>query len=629
MKLARRFFEWRGTSSWALARIVVSTVALVATVTAGILATPAVTSSASRPSVDVLLQIVRTHDETGQPQPSGSAPYVDVEAYLFDTGALNPVACLFPNDVVLHWSQNYVFNTTGVASRLVAAPDRGNLARSSVGRRELRIIDDKTVPVWVFDNIPVYPPPFRQIARQSKTYFWADVAGSDSRSIVAAYGVGPVTLSAMLDNPPERVGGPIPDTVEARVQVLSSHDASGQSRSSKEAGLVDIGVDLAAIPSDATWGWTSVGFGFDRPVSLLRSINDGFLTTVKTADEIRSVTYTYPDGTVKSWPRWIFRDVDVSDAPGTTNQYYFSAQVDGTTTLPTIWSYGADPYFASPTKDGQIINRKPATASCSTDAGPTATPNAAAVSISTATPTDTPNAAAVVFPTATPTDTPTDAAVGTSTATPTDRPTDAAAGSSTSTPTDTPTEAPVDSPTDVPTDTASPINASTDTPTATPPPATSTSTSIPRSPTPYRSPTPRRATSTPISVPPSPTPPSVRSSPTTVPTAVPILGTASNFGGAILLTWSYPGELASDEYFDVRVWQSGQAPDGIANVKGTSYQIGGNFPSGTYNWTIAVIRRLSDGSVETLSAAASTSTFTWSGASHPGGCDRANNPSCG
>jgi hypothetical protein len=374
MKVLAGFFGWRVRFPWVLARLVYSAVALVATVAAGTLATPSVTNAANRPSVDVLLQIVRTHEETGQPQPSGSAPYVDVEAFLFESGTLNPVACLFPNDVVLHWSQNYVFNDNGVASRLVAAPDRGNLARSAVGRRELRDVAGKTVPAWVFDDVAVYPPPFRQLARQSKTYFWADVAGSDARTIIAPYGVDSLTLAAPMDNPPERVGGPIPDTVEAHLQILSSHDASGQSRSSKEAGLVDVGVDLAAYPSDSTWGWTSVGFGFDRPVSLLRSLNDGFLTTVKTADEIRTVSYTFPDGTGKSWPRWIFRDVDVSDAPGTTNRYYFSSQVNGTTTYPTIWAYGADRLPALPTKESPIISRRPPTASCSADSGLADTP---------------------------------------------------------------------------------------------------------------------------------------------------------------------------------------------------------------------------------------------------------------
>jgi protein phosphatase len=79
--------------------------------------------------------------------------------------------------------------------------------------------------------------------------------------------------------------------------------------------------------------------------------------------------------------------------------------------------------------------------------------------------------------------------------------------------------------------------------------------------------------------------------------------------GAILLTWTYRGRLAPDEVFDVRVWQSSQAPNtSIANTTQTSYEIGGSFPSGDYLWTIAIIHATDK---STVAVASQTSQFTW------------------
>jgi hypothetical protein len=68
----------------------------------------------------------------------------------------------------------------------------------------------------------------------------------------------------------------------------------------------------------------------------------------------------------------------------------------------------------------------------------------------------------------------------------------------------------------------------------------------------------------------------------------------------------------------VRVWKDGQPAYGIANVKTTTYQIGGSFPAGVYNWTIAVIRKQGNGSPDTLTVARPTLRFTWAPPSPPG-----------
>ena len=97
----------------------------------------------------------------------------------------------------------------------------------------------------------------------------------------------------------------------------------------------------------------------------------------------------------------------------------------------------------------------------------------------------------------------------------------------------------------------------------------------------------------------------------------PVLGGSSPVSGTIVLSWSEAGQLGPDDYFDVRVWQDGQPATGIANVQQTSYTIGGSFPAGTYNWTIAVVRK-QGGQVVTLAEAATVLRFTWTPAGSGG-----------
>ncbi len=318
------------------------------------------------PAVDAVVQVVGGHDEFGRAVPWGSAPYVDVEVYLFERGTRNPVACGFENQVSLHWSQNYVSNDLGIAASIDAAPTsyRDGLARTATGQRELRELDGKSIPAWTFANLAVYPPPFRVLAHRSKTYFWVDVAGADVRTNVAPYAVDPRTVNSDLDSPPETVGGPAPAAIEARIQVVTPHDDNGAPAPVTSANLVDIGVDLAAYPGQASWGWSSVGFGFDRPVRLLRSVDDGFLEVVKSADDVQTVTYQFPDGTKTSWPRWIFNNVDVSDATNAAVHYYFAVQIDGIETYPAIWGYGAASPSQSNVKAVSTIVRSPPAQSC-------------------------------------------------------------------------------------------------------------------------------------------------------------------------------------------------------------------------------------------------------------------------
>ena len=126
-------------------------------------------------------------------------------------------------------------------------------------------------------------------------------------------------------------------------------------------------------------------------------------------------------------------------------------------------------------------------------------------------------------------------------------------------------------------------------PTPTSPP-TATATRMPTatpSPTPAPSPT---ATSAPTDTPVPPTP-------TPGPPPPPVLEAPADgvslLGTDFVLRWSWPGQLAEDQYFDVRVWREGEPHYGIAWAKQPEYPIKGyirDHGPGTYFWQIAVIR---------------------------------------
>jgi hypothetical protein len=59
-----------------------------------------------------------------------------------------------------------------------------------------------------------------------------------------------------------------------------------------------------------------------------------------------------------------------------------------------------------------------------------------------------------------------------------------------------------------------------------------------------------------------------------------------------VLRWDWDGQLAENEYFDVRVWKEGQPHYGIGWTKTSEYILPTSLGSGDgeYFWSIAVIR---------------------------------------
>jgi hypothetical protein len=77
-------------------------------------------------------------------------------------------------------------------------------------------------------------------------------------------------------------------------------------------------------------------------------------------------------------------------------------------------------------------------------------------------------------------------------------------------------------------------------------------------------------------------------------------------GEAAVLGWRWERPLAENEYFDVRLWQEGQPPQGIAWATANRYEVRA-LSGGEYWWSIVVIvhtRTRADGTKEWQPASA-------------------------
>jgi hypothetical protein len=78
----------------------------------------------------------------------------------------------------------------------------------------------------------------------------------------------------------------------------------------------------------------------------------------------------------------------------------------------------------------------------------------------------------------------------------------------------------------------------------------------------------------------------------------------------ITMRWSWPGTLAEDEYFDVRLWRVGTSKQGIAWTKRRDY-VERHPSTGWYFWTVAVVRGRNGEIVAELSGEPEPIGFRW------------------
>lgn len=295
-------------------------------------------AAAQPPSVDAKIEIVWPHDGRGNPVPLRQSTAVNIEAYLFERGTLDPVACAFPNPVTLHWASSAVRGTVGFLRPMTGGVE---------GQRVLRTEGGRTFPVWIFNDVPAPMLILPGKTHEASYFYTLQVEGADSRSNVWAHAVDPRAYvpQAAVRN---RVEPSPPNAVDGRIEVVWPHDAQGNPRSTAEGPLANIAVDLTHHV-EPEGGQTSVGTTFNHPVLLRRALNNGFLEIVKPADEVLTLGQGTPES--PHWPRWIFNDVDVSAAADPASKYYFAVEVQGLPTFTTIWTHGADARTYFPLRD--------------------------------------------------------------------------------------------------------------------------------------------------------------------------------------------------------------------------------------------------------------------------------------
>jgi hypothetical protein len=220
---------------------------------------------------------------------------------------------------------------------MAPAHDYPDEPHSAIGQRIMREIDGKIFSAWVFNNIPTGYTPGQPLSGYPVSYFFLDVEGADMRTNVWAHHYDPRPVNS-VPSFVTNVGRITPSAVDALIQIVWPHDEAGRPQPETNARLANIGVDLAEHSPSLTTLYSSLGFDFNRQVRLLRSLNNGFLEFVRTADQITPHTGLNN----LSWPRWEFDNVDVSAALDHNNTYYFAVQVDGVPTHTTIWVYGTD-----------------------------------------------------------------------------------------------------------------------------------------------------------------------------------------------------------------------------------------------------------------------------------------------
>jgi hypothetical protein len=265
------------------------------------------------PAVDARIEIVWPHDRSGRQQPVNRAPLVNVTAYLFRSGGLEPVADGFDAPV-----------------RLWGATNNGRAESVATGIKRMASVAGHLIPVWDFNDVDVSAAQ----DPQAKVFFYLTVDGVASRANVWSHGANGLTYLPQQTLPGVRAG--IPDEVDASIQIVWPHDRAGQLQPVMAADLANVAVHLYHAGTTL-----SVSPDFDAPVHLLRYANNEPGEIV--AEAAKRVT----DG---GYPLWEFNDVDVAVARDPRNKIYFRIVVDGVPTNSAIWSHGADArtYFPQP-----------------------------------------------------------------------------------------------------------------------------------------------------------------------------------------------------------------------------------------------------------------------------------------
>ncbi len=268
--------------------------------------TPTVTPTPATAPVIAKIEIVWPHGN----RPVEQANLANVTAYIFQDDALNPPPCDWDPTVRLWIASN------NEPARLVG-----------VGQRRLFTANERTFPVWDFNDVDVSSA--RQ--PQNKLYLFVTVDGVPTRHNIWTHAVDGRTIAPTVRQPTGLTDAP-PEALDARIQIVWPHNNAPVT----EAERVNITALLTrrgtweAIPPDLDW----------RPVVRLHwSLN------AEAEPELEQTIVGTPRAVTANgltYLVWDFNDVDVREARDPRNRYYFWISVDGVPTTSNVWAHGAD-----------------------------------------------------------------------------------------------------------------------------------------------------------------------------------------------------------------------------------------------------------------------------------------------
>jgi photosystem II stability/assembly factor-like uncharacterized protein len=292
---------------------------LIGTANAGIWAQRSATAATAAPpqALDARIELVWPHGGAAVTE----AKRANIGFRLFGRGSLEPPPCSWSSRVTL-WQ---AFN---------------NSPAEPLEEASQRTVDGQPFPFWELNDVDVS----RANDAGNKIYFMAQGNGPDLATSIWAHGADPRTYFPQQDVPSGLAAGPI-DAVDARIQIVWPHDATGAERPPSEATQANVAVMFfkrgtrLSVPME--WqppGVTLYGawnHEIGRP--LAKEAMPGVRTT-------GAITYPY----------WEFTNIPVARAMDPANRLYLWVRLDAIETHPTIWVHGADARTAFPVPDEPI-----------------------------------------------------------------------------------------------------------------------------------------------------------------------------------------------------------------------------------------------------------------------------------
>ncbi|MDQ1301738.1 MAG: Sortilin-Vps10 protein, partial [Chloroflexota bacterium] len=292
---------------------------LIGTANAGIwaLRPPAGPAPAPPPALDARIELVWPHGGAAVSE----AKRANIGFRLFARGSLEPPACSWLPRVTLWQAVN-------------------NSPAEPLEETSQRTVDGQPFPFWELNDVDVS----RATDAGNSIYFMAQGDGPDLATSIWAHSADPRTFFPQQDVPSGLATGPI-EAVDARIQIVWPHDASGVEQPPDEAPQANLVVMLfkRGTRLSVPVGWQPPGLtlygAWNHEVG--RPLAHEATPGVRTAG---AITYPY----------WEFTNIPVARAMDPANRLYLWVQLDALETHPTIWAHGTDARTAFPVPDEPI-----------------------------------------------------------------------------------------------------------------------------------------------------------------------------------------------------------------------------------------------------------------------------------